>query len=180
VREIGALLKPFSIEAVSASALNLPEPEETGDTFHANAEIKARAAAAAAKLPALADDSGLCVEELDGAPGIHSARWTGASRNYQQAFERIERELDGKHPAAHFMCVLCLAMPEGALHFFEGKVRGRLVFPPRGSQGFGYDPIFIPAAHSATFGEMPPPQKDAISHRGRAFQQLIDFLRKQN
>ncbi len=176
VREIAALLAPLKVQAVSASALNLPEPEETGETFHCNAEIKARAAAEAAKIPALADDSGLCLEALNGAPGVYSARWTGPNRSYEEAFARIQRELNGKDTAAHFMCVLCLALPQGGVHFFEGRVDGKLVFPPRGTQGFGYDPVFIPASHDITFGEMEPEKKDAISHRGRAFARLIEFL----
>lgn len=176
VREIGAMLAPLGVSAVSAAELSLPEPEETGTTFHANAKIKAVAAMRASGLPSLADDSGLCVEGLNGAPGIYSARWTGPDKNYAEAFERIQLELGEKDGKAHFMCVLCLAVPGEAPRFFEGRVDGRLVFPPRGAKGFGYDPVFIPDGHSTTFGEMTAEAKDAISHRGRAFARLIEFL----
>lgn len=184
VREIGELLAPLGIRVISAAELNLPEPEETGATFAENAELKALAAAKASGLPALSDDSGLCVEALGGAPGIYSARWTGADKNYASAFARIQRELAERgntdaHPAACFICDLCLAWPEGKTVHFEGRVDGTLTFPPRGEHGFGYDPIFMPEGHAHTFGEIPAAQKHSMSHRARAFSQLVAFWTKQ-
>jgi len=184
LREFGDLLAPYNIEVVSAGALGLPEPEETGDTFEANARLKALAAARAAGRPALADDSGLCVAALDGAPGIYSARWAGGSKDFSAAMTRIERELlAAKAPQpwrAHFVSALALAWPDDHVEYFEGRVDGRLVFPPRGMNGFGYDPIFLPDGHSRGFGEMSAEEKHgvpadgslALSHRARAFQML--------
>lgn len=173
VKEISALLTPFDIEAVSAGALNLPEPEETGDSFIDNAELKARAAASAAGEPALADDSGLVVPALNGSPGIYSARWAGPGKDFSVAMARVADELgDRKDADAHFVCALSLCWPDGHCETFEGKVFGHLTFPPRGNRGFGYDPIFVPTDHSVTFGEMDPSEKDRISHRADAFRQL--------
>jgi XTP/dITP diphosphohydrolase len=176
VAEIADLLRPYGVEPVAAAALGLAEPEETGSTFRANAEIKARAAAAASGLPALADDSGLEVAALGGAPGIHSARWAGPQKDFRVAMERLERELaarDAQDRDARFVCALALCWPNGACEVFEGTVSGRLTWPPRGKRGFGYDPIFIPVGHDLTFGEMEPAAKHAMSHRARAFRKLI-------
>ncbi|MFN4353855.1 RdgB/HAM1 family non-canonical purine NTP pyrophosphatase [Parvibaculum sp.] len=177
VREIGDLLAPFGIETVSAGTLGLDEPEETGDTFRANAELKALAAAKAANLPALADDSGLCVNALNGAPGIHSARWAGPSKDFEFAMEKLRRGMLEAGPVdvgAHFICGLALAWPDGHVEYFEGRVDGELTWPPRGEKGFGYDPIFIPDGHDITFGEMEPQAKHAMSHRADAFRQLVN------
>jgi XTP/dITP diphosphohydrolase len=176
VREIKALLGPHGIEPVSASELGLPEPEETGATFAANAELKARAAADAGKHPALADDSGLWVNALNGAPGIYSARWAGADKDFKLGMARVERELKEKNAqdfSAKFVCALSLAMPHGECQTFEGEVHGSLTFPPRGLLGFGYDPIFIPDGFEQTFGELDPHLKNAMSHRARAFEKLL-------
>ena len=171
VREIGELLAPHGIEGVAASALGLPEPEETGATFLANAELKARAAAAAG-LPALADDSGLEVAALDGAPGIYSARWAGPERDFAHAMAEVHDRLGDRPREAAFIAALALAWPDGHVECFEGRVEGRLVWPPRGNRGFGYDPIFVPAGHGETFGEMAPEAKARITHRARAFEKL--------
>jgi XTP/dITP diphosphohydrolase len=180
--EMRELLSPHGIEALSAGDLSLAEPEETGTTFIANAEIKARAAASATGLPALSDDSGLCVDALDGAPGIYSARWAGEAKDFAAAMGQIEAHLkkaEAKPPfAAHFVSAISLAWPDGRIESFEGKVFGTLVFPPRGELGFGYDPIFLPDGYDKTFGEMSSTQKhglpadgsQALSHRARAFQ----------
>jgi XTP/dITP diphosphohydrolase len=180
--EMRELLAPYGVTAISAADLGLPEPEETGASFIANAEIKARAAANRAKIPALSDDSGLCVDALDGAPGINSARWAGDRRDFGAAMKKIEHALHaaGARPPfkAHFACALALAFPDGDVRSFEGKVFGELVFPPRGSLGFGYDPIFLPEGFSRTFGEIASREKHGIpadgspglSHRARAFQ----------
>ena len=174
VREIADLLAPFGVEVVSAGALGLPEPEETGRTFEANAILKARAAAEASGLPALADDSGLAITALGGAPGIYSARWAGPAKDFSLAMARVNEELDGKiDRSAAFFCALCLAWPAGETAVFEGRVDGQIVWPPRGNRGFGYDPIFIAAGHDITFGEMEPTAKHAISHRARAFEKLV-------
>jgi XTP/dITP diphosphohydrolase len=177
VREIKALLAPFGIEPVSAASLDLPEPEETGTTFVANAELKALQAADLSGLPALADDSGLCVEALGGEPGIFSARWAGASKDFGLAMELVEKNLAEKGPAAsrdaHFVCALALAWPDGHVEWFEGRVDGTLVWPPRGANGFGYDAMFLPNGHGQTFGEMDPAEKHAMSHRADAFAQLV-------
>ena len=177
VREIADLLAPFGIEAESAGELGLEEPEETGDTFRANAELKALAAAKAANLPALADDSGLCVNALNGAPGIYSARWAGPSKDFGFAMEKLRRgmlEAGLSDVSAHFICGLALAWPDGHIDYFEGRVDGELTWPPRGEKGFGYDPVFIPDGHDITFGEMEPDAKHGMSHRAHAFRQLVN------
>jgi XTP/dITP diphosphohydrolase len=174
VREIAELLAPYAVTVEAAGALGLAEPEETGDSFRANAALKARAAAAAADLPALADASGLAVDALGGKPGIHSARWAGPDRDFAAAMAKVEDAL-GEEPnrSARFVCVLTLAWPDGHCESFEGRVEGALVWPPRGDRGFGYDPIFRPRGHAITFGEMAPASKHAISHRADAFAKLI-------
>lgn len=177
VREIQALLQGHGIETVSAAALDLPEPEETGTSFIANAELKARQAADLSGLPALADDSGLCVEALGGDPGIFSARWAGPSKDFGDAMRLVEQKLEQAGPDAgrdaHFVCALSLAWPDGHVESFEGRVDGVLVWPPRGDEGFGYDPVFQPIGHDATFGEMEPGAKHAMSHRADAFAKLV-------
>jgi XTP/dITP diphosphohydrolase len=175
LREIAELVAPYGITAVSAATLGLAEPEETGTTFFANAELKAQSAAQASGLPALADDSGLAVEALDGAPGIYSARWAGPKRDFAIGMVRVQRELEAKVTAnrrAAFVAVLSLCWPDGHCESFEGRVQGTLTWPPRGNRGFGYDPIFIPDGYRETFGEMDPAVKHAISHRAAAFRQL--------
>lgn len=187
LREIEDLVAPFGLHAVSAASLNLPEPVEDGDTFIANALIKARAAAFAAKLPALADDSGICVAALDGAPGIYSARWAGESKDFGHAMEKVEaglRERDCVTPAqrkAWFISALALVWPDGHEEIVEGRVDGTLVWPPRGTAGFGYDPMFLPDGETRTFGEMTseekhglPPLGKGLSHRARAFIELAE------
>ena len=174
LREIAELLSAHGIETVSAGLLGLPKPEETGQSFAANAAIKALAAATAAGLPALADDSGLAVAALDGRPGIRSARWAGPDRDFGKAMARVERELADKDDrSACFICALCLAWPDGHHEVFEGRIDGDLVWPPRGDRGFGYDPIFRPAGYEITFGEMEPGSKHAMSHRARAFEKFL-------
>ena len=174
VVEITDLLAPFGLDVISAGALGLPEPEETGASFIENAELKARAAATTANMPSLADDSGLAVAALDGAPGIYSARWAGPSKDFSAAMERVEREIAGQDDRnAWFICALSLCWPDGHCETFEGRVDGTLVWPPRGHRGFGYDPVFLPIGGTATFGEMEPDAKHAISHRADAFRQLI-------
>lgn len=174
VVEIADLLKPFGIEVVSAGELGLPEPEETEMTFEGNARLKAHAAAKAADLPALADDSGLAVAALDGAPGIYSARWAGPNKDFSVAMDRVREEL-GENPSreAMFVCALTLAWPDGHDETFLGTITGALKFPPAGENGFGYDPIFVPTGFSQTFGEMDPAKKHAMSHRAHAFEQLV-------
>jgi XTP/dITP diphosphohydrolase len=174
VEEISALLVPFRIAALSAAALGIPEPEETGDSFEANAGLKARAAAGASGLPALADDSGLAVPALGGAPGIYSSRWAGPTKDFRIAMERVHRELGERDRSARFVAVLALAWPDGNLDLFRGEVAGALVWPPRGERGFGYDPMFVPEGGRATFGEVEPAQKHRISHRARAFAKLVE------
>jgi len=176
VREIKALLGPHGIEAISAGSLGLPEPEETGATFAANAEIKALASAKAGRHAALADDSGLCVDALDGAPGIYSARWAGPAKDFRVAMNRIHDELRHKGlstSAAKFVCALCVALPGGEFKTFEGEVHGHLSFPPRGERGFGYDPIFVADGMEETFAEIDPARKHAMSHRAKAFEKLL-------
>jgi XTP/dITP diphosphohydrolase len=174
VEEIAALLAPFSIQAVAASSLGIPEPAETGDSFEANAALKATAAAEASGLPALSDDSGLVVPALGGAPGIYSARWAGESRDFRAAMERVHRELGDRDRRASFVAVLALAWPDGDTELFRGEVHGKLIWPPRGDRGFGYDPIFVPLGGTETFGEMDPAKKHKISHRARAFAKLVE------
>ncbi len=174
VREIAELLRPFDAEIVSAGDLGLPEPVEDGATFRENAAIKAHAAARAAQCPALADDSGLAVDALGGQPGIYSARWAGPEKDFPAAMSRIEEALAGaRDRGARFVCALALAWPDDHVETFEGTVAGELVWPPRGQAGFGYDPIFLPRGHEATFGEMDPARKHAISYRADAFRQLV-------
>ena len=176
VREIKALLGPHGIVAVSAGSLGLPEPEETGASFAANAQIKAHASARGSGHAALADDSGLCVEALDGAPGIYSARWAGPTKDFRIAMTRVHDELRHKGLStspAKFVCALCIALPSGEFQTFEGEVRGHLSFPPRGDHGFGYDPIFIADGMDDTFAEIDPMKKHAMSHRARAFEKLL-------
>ncbi len=178
VVEITALVAPYDLLPVSAAELNLPEPEETGTTFKANAELKAKAAAGEAGMAALADDSGLMVDALDGDPGIYSARWAGPGKDFVHAMQKIEDLLQEKQAIsdearrAHFICALCLAWPDGHVETFEGRISGTLVWPLRGNQGFGYDPMFQPDGHDMTFGEMDPERKHAMSHRARAFEQM--------
>lgn len=183
LREMRELLAPYGIEAVSAGELGLAEPDETGADFVSNALIKAQAAAHGAGLPALADDSGLCVEALGGAPGIFSARWAGESKDFAAAMARIEHEAaksGSTSRRAHFVSALAIAWPDGEMTAVEGKVFGELTFPTRGQKGFGYDPCFTPDGHSRTFGEMTSEEKhgipadgsQALSHRARAFQML--------
>ncbi|MEO1136228.1 MAG: RdgB/HAM1 family non-canonical purine NTP pyrophosphatase [Pseudomonadota bacterium] len=176
VNEINDLLSPLGIVAMSAKKMGLDDPEETGSTFSENAELKAIAAAKASNLPALADDSGLSVTALGGAPGVFSARWAGEPRDFTAAMKKVESALfdSGTEDfSARFVCVLCLAWPDGHREFFEGEVRGTLLFPPRGDKGFGYDPIFVPNGYHVTFAEMAPEEKQAISHRADAFRKLM-------
>lgn len=178
--EINDLLRPLGLDAVSARSLGLPEPDETGDTFAANAILKAQASAMGLGLAALSDDSGLCVDGLDGAPGIYSARWAGPSKDFSVAMQLVEDELQKRgstNRRAHFICALCLAFPDGATHVFEGRVDGTLVWPPRGTRGFGYDAMFLADGESLTFGEMEPDAKHAMSHRARAFKLFLDALK---
>lgn len=177
VSEIGALLAPFGLQVVSAGDLGLPEPVEDGETFLANADIKSLAAAKAGNLPALADDSGLSVDALGGEPGIHSARWAGVNKDFTTAMETIINKADDAdfgNRAAHFVCALSLAWPDGHVEHFEGKVFGDLIWPMRGKEGFGYDPIFMPEGYEITFGEMDPAKKQEMSHRANAFQLMIN------
>lgn len=177
VREIRALLSPFGVQPISAATLSLPEPEETGTTFIANAELKALQAADLSGFPALADDSGLCVEALGNEPGIFSARWAGPDKDFNFAMRLVWENLRAKGPDrghdAHFICALALAWPDGHVEVFEGRVDGLITWPPRGDKGFGYDPIFQPVGHSISFGEMEPEKKHAMSHRADAFAKLV-------
>ncbi|AVT79210.1 RdgB/HAM1 family non-canonical purine NTP pyrophosphatase [Rhodopseudomonas palustris] len=186
--EMRELLAPYGIEAISAGELGLAEPDETGDSFQANARIKAEAAAKAAQLPAFADDSGLAVDALDGAPGIYSARWAGDSKDFAGAMARIERLLQERGATApeqrkaHFVSALCVAWPDGHIEEVEARADGTLVWPPRGTAGFGYDPVFLPEGHSRTFGEMTsiekhglPPLGLGLSHRAKAFVKLAEI-----
>ncbi len=175
VREIAALLEHFGCEVVSAGDLGLGEPEETGATFAANAELKARAAAQSSNLPALADDSGLAVTALGGEPGIFSARWAGPDKDFALSMKTVEDRLSGKDDrSAHFVCALAMCWPDGHVEAFKGRVDGTLVWPVRGSQGFGYDPMFMADGYDITFGEMEPNEKHRISHRADAFRKLVD------
>lgn len=182
VAEIRALLAPYGIEPVSAAALDLPEPVENGTTFVANAEIKARSAADLSGLPALADDSGLCVEALNGDPGVYTADWavTPDGRDWNLAMRKVEDALAAAGPDAsrdaHFVCVLALAWPDGHVEWFEGRADGTLTWPPRGTIGFGYDPVFVPLGREQTYAELPPEEKHAISHRADAFRKLMQAL----
>ena len=176
--EIGVLLKPCGIAVVSAGELGLPEPEETGSTFAENAALKALLAAQESRLPALADDSGLSVKALNGDPGIYSARWAGPGKDFKAAMKKVNDALgDHQDRSAAFVCTLAIAWPDGGCEFFEGRVEGTLVWPPRGDAGFGYDPMFVPDHETRTFGEMTPEEKQAVSHRTRAFEKFIHFLK---
>jgi len=175
--EMTALLAPFEVSIQSAADLGLPEPEETGTTFVENAALKAVAAVQATGLPALADDSGLAVDRLNGEPGLHSARWAGPERDFAAAMRLVWEKLDAAAAtdrSAHFLSVIVLAWPDGHQESFEGRVDGLLVWPPRGSGGFGYDPMFQPVGHHRTFGEMSAAEKKALSHRAIALGQLTD------
>ena len=183
LREIRELLAPHGIDCVGAAELDLPEPEEIGNTFVDNAELKAREAADLSGLPCLADDSGLSVDALHGLPGIFSARWAEdeeGNRDFGHAMERVWREVEAAGPDAghdaHFVCALSLAWPDGAIESFEGKVHGTLVWPPRGANGFGYDAMFVAAGMDRTFGEIEPAEKHAISHRAEAFKLLVKWI----
>jgi XTP/dITP diphosphohydrolase len=189
--EMRDLLAHFGVEAISASELGLPEPEETGPTFAANARIKATAAAKASGMAAFADDSGLAVDALDGEPGIHSARWAGPDKDFAMAMATIHGKLiergarTAERRRAHFVSALCVAWPDGHVEEFAARVNGTLVWPPRGNQGFGYDPMFLPDGHTRTFGEMSseekhglPPRGRGLSHRARAFLKLADACLK--
>lgn len=185
--EMRDLLAPYGIDATSAGELGLKEPEETGMSFRDNAHLKAAAAANTAGRPAFADDSGLVVDALDGAPGIYSARWAGPEKDFQAAMQSVEDKLQARDATtpdrrrAHFVSALCLAWPDGHSEEFEARVDGTLVWPPRGDQGFGYDPVFLPDGHDRTFGEMDseekhglPPRGKGLSHRARAFLKLAE------
>ena len=176
VREIEALLAPHGVRVSSAAKFNLSEPDETGTSFAANAKIKATAACDTTGLAAIADDSGLVVPALNGAPGVYSARWAGPRKDFSIAITRLERELGTRDRAAHFVCVLAIAWPGGPCQIFQGKAFGTLVFPPRGGNGFGYDPIFIPDGHNQTFGEMKFKLKMSIDHRFKAFLKIKKFF----
>lgn len=172
--EIASLLKSHVESFVTAGDLNLPEPEETEETFIGNAVLKAVAAAKASGLPALADDSGMAVTALEGAPGIYSARWAGPDKNFRKAMERVHRELDIEEDrSAAFICALAVAWPDGHSEAVEGRLDGTIVWPPRGDKGFGYDPIFVPDGEKRTFGEMAPEEKESMSHRAKAFAKLV-------
>jgi non-canonical purine NTP pyrophosphatase (RdgB/HAM1 family) len=174
LREIEALLHPMGIEVVSAGDLGLPEPAEDAPDFAGNARIKALAAAQASGLPALSDDSGFCVAALGGAPGVLSARWAGPSKDFAQAMATVhERMADNPDRRAWFIAALCLAWPDGHTETFLGRIDGTVAWPPRGDKGFGYDPMFQPEGDDRTFGEFDPAEKHAVSHRARAFAQLL-------
>jgi len=177
LREIKALLRPLGIEVISAGALGLPEPIEDAPDFVGNARLKALAAARASGLPALSDDSGFCVAALHGAPGVYSARWAGPNKDFTEAMQRVHAEsgaADDKR--AWFVAALCLGWPDGRTATFVGRVDGMAVWPPRGEKGFGYDPMFVPSGGALTFGEIEPERKLAMSHRARAFEQLVPHL----
>lgn len=184
LREFEYLLEPHGVAVVGGAELGLAEPEETGTTFAANAQLKARAATSATGLPALADDSGIVVHGLDGAPGIHSARWAGPERDFDLAIRKVVGGLierfgswDAADRRAEFVAVLCLSLPDGSERYFEGRVAGQLVATPRGARGFGYDPIFVPEGQTRTFAEMTAAEKHAISHRRRALDAFMAALR---
>jgi XTP/dITP diphosphohydrolase len=177
VREIGELLAPFRKDAVSAGELGLPEPDETEPTFIGNALIKSRSAARLSGLPALADDSGLCVDALGGDPGIYSARWAGPSKDFNLAMADVHRKMQASGSAlttARFVCALAVSWPDGGDQTFEGTVEGNIVWPMRGTHGFGYDPVFVPTGYDITFGEMDPAKKHAMSHRAKAFALFVE------
>ncbi|MFN3959218.1 MAG: RdgB/HAM1 family non-canonical purine NTP pyrophosphatase [Parvularculaceae bacterium] len=179
VREIKVLVELFGVSAISAAALGLPVPEEIETSFAGNAALKALAAAKASGLPALADDSGLEVAALGGRPGVHTADWaeTSSGRDFGRAMERVEQELQATGLAdrsARFVCCLALAWPDGHVETFLGRVEGSLTWPPRGTMGFGFDPVFVPAGSAKTFAELDPETKHAVSHRADAFRQLVE------
>jgi XTP/dITP diphosphohydrolase len=182
LEEFAALLKPYGVDATSAGELGLSEPEETEKTFRGNARIKALHAMKASGMIAIADDSGLCVDALNGDPGVYTADWAGPNRDWMMAMRNVEEKLqaaDASTPAERtgaFMCTLCVMWPDGEERFYEGKAPGYLVWPPRGHLGHGYDPVFVPDGGSQTFGEMPPDEKNRISHRARALEQLFRDL----
>ncbi len=172
--ELRALVADLGLEITSAAALRLPEPEETGNSFEANAALKAHASAKGSGLLALSDDSGLVVPALEGAPGIYSARWAGPEKDFGHAMQRVaealrRRDIEPVGTEAYFTCVLALAAPDGTCIWFEGRAEGVLAWPPRGAEGFGYDPMFVPLGHTATFAEMPIAAKQGMSHRAQAF-----------
>lgn len=174
VKEIAALLGEETYDVQAAGALGLPEPEETGASFAENALLKARAAAKGSGKLSLADDSGLCVTALGGAPGIYSARWAGPEKDFAKAMNTLNESLaEFEDKSAFFICVLALAWPDGREAVFEGRVEGGIVWPPRGDHGFGYDPIFVPIGHDRSFAEMEPDYKHRISHRAKAFAKLV-------
>ncbi|MCI5049802.1 MAG: RdgB/HAM1 family non-canonical purine NTP pyrophosphatase [Rickettsiales bacterium] len=184
VREIHELVQPLGIDVISASELDLPEPEENGDTFEANAAIKSESAAILSGKWSLADDSGLCVPALNDDPGIYSARWAGPSKDFNVAIEKIREAIiaadaEPQGAAAYFVCVLALSAPNHDTLFFRGEVHGTLTFPPRGEKGFGYDPIFVATGNTQTFAEIEPAEKHAISHRARAFALFLEHLQAQ-
>jgi XTP/dITP diphosphohydrolase len=176
VVELADLLNPHGLDVVSAGELGLPEPDETETSFIGNARLKALSAATLSGLPAIADDSGLCVDGLGGAPGIYSARWAGPGKDFAVAMVRVNDELGDKTRTAHFICALCVAWPDGHTEVVEGRVDGTLVWPPRGGNGFGYDPMFLMDGKAQTYGEMPRADKEADNHRARAFRQLDALL----
>ncbi len=181
VREISHLLSEFKYQVLSCGDLGVTEPEETGLTFADNSLLKARHTSEKLGLVALADDSGLAVDVLDGAPGIYSARWGGESKDFNAAMQKVKDEIESKGleaegQAARFICSLCMYYPDGEFHHFDGVVRGRLTFPPRLGGGFGYDPIFIPHGYIITFSEMDDDRKNLISHRARAFQLFKSYI----
>lgn len=178
VKELRALLDPYGLELISAKDLDLPEPEETGTTFFFNAELKARSASDLSGLPAISDDSGICVEALDGFPGVFTADWaeTENGRDWMLAMSRVQERLEALGPnvsrSAYFACVLCVVWPDGHVEHYEGRAEGLLIWPPRGTKGFGYDPMFVPQGYDQTFAEMEPEEKHRISHRAAAFARL--------
>ena len=176
VVELAELLNPHGLDVVSAGELGLPEPDETETSFIGNARLKALSAATLSGLPAIADDSGLCVDRLGGAPGIYSARWAGPGKDFAVAMARVNDELGTQPRTAHFICALCVAWPDGHTEVVEGRVDGTLVWPPRGGNGFGYDPMFLMDGKAQTYGEMPRTEKEADNHRARAFRQLDALL----
>ena len=176
VVELAELLNPHGLDVVSAGELGLPEPDETETSFIGNARLKALSAATLSGLPAIADDSGLCVDRLGGAPGIYSARWAGPGKDFAVAMARVNDELGTQPRTAHFICALCVAWPDGHTEVVEGRVDGTLVWPPRGGNGFGYDPMFLMDGKEQTYGEMPRADKEADNHRARAFRQLDALL----
>lgn len=181
IAEFSEMLKPYFASFQSAAELQLPEPEETEETFAGNALIKARAAHEATGHAALSDDSGLCVNALDGQPGIYSARWAGPEKNFETAMNFLDTKLAGiSDRSAYFISVLAYVAEDGSEHIFDGRINGNLVWPPSGANGFGYDPMFVPENERKTFGEMEPHEKKQHSHRARAFAKFIDFLQNQS